>query len=69
MEDEQVRKLQEAQGFTEHAVEQLSAEIAELNRRLGQALTRLARLEQRLERLASGAPGAPADDAAGAPDA
>ena len=54
MEDERARKLEEAQGFTEHAVEQLSAEIAELNRRLSQALSRLSRLEERLERLAAG---------------
>jgi uncharacterized coiled-coil protein SlyX len=54
VDDDRAKKIEEAQGFTEHAVEQLSAEIAELNRRLTQALTRLARVEARLERLASG---------------
>jgi uncharacterized coiled-coil protein SlyX len=66
--EDRARKIEEAQGFTDHAVEQLSAEIAELNRRLAQALTRLARVEARLDRPAPGE-NEPGEQGAGPPGA
>jgi uncharacterized coiled-coil protein SlyX len=50
-------KLEEAQAFSERTIEQLSAEMAELNRRLGEVSVRLSRLEQRLEGLSNPSPG------------
>lgn len=44
-------KLEEAQAFSEHTVEQLSGEIAELNKRLAEALAHIRLLENRLQRL------------------
>jgi uncharacterized coiled-coil protein SlyX len=38
-------RLEESQAFAERAAEQLSAEMAEINRRLGEVAARLARLE------------------------
>jgi hypothetical protein len=69
MDNQQARTLQEALAFTDHAVEQLSAEIAGLNRRLAQALTRLARLEQRLDRLLAAPDGEHHDEQHGPPAA
>lgn len=44
-------RLEEAQAFSEHTVEQLSGEIAELNKRLAEALAHIRMLESRLQRL------------------
>ena len=46
-----LRKLEEAQAFSEHSVEQLSDEIAEVNKRLAEALAHIRMLESRLQRL------------------
>ena len=44
-------RLEESAAFTDLTVEQLSAEVAELARRLHEATTRLARLEESLNRV------------------
>jgi uncharacterized coiled-coil protein SlyX len=41
-------RVEEACGFAQHDVEQLSAEVAELGRRLAEALRRVESLERRL---------------------
>ncbi len=65
IEDRLVR-LEEGQGFAEHTVEQLNAELVEVNRRLAEAMARLDRVEQRLAQLQ--APAAPdASEDAGQP--
>lgn len=48
---ERLVRLEEHAGFTEHSVEQLSAEIAECNKRMHALHARLAALEDRLGRL------------------
>lgn len=45
-------RLEEAMGFAEHTLGQLSSEIAELNRRLAEAQARIDRLERRVEKVA-----------------
>jgi uncharacterized coiled-coil protein SlyX len=44
-----LQRLEESQGFAERAAENLSAEIAALNRHLAQAHERIRRLEARLD--------------------
>jgi uncharacterized coiled-coil protein SlyX len=46
--DRRLLKLEEAATFTDHTVEQLSAEIAELNRRLRELHERTESLERRV---------------------
>ena len=46
-----LQRLEEAQGFSERTIEQLSAEIARLGRHLAEAQARIKRLEARLEQL------------------
>jgi uncharacterized coiled-coil protein SlyX len=50
---DRLRRLEESHGFAEHALEQLSAEMATMNRRLAELTARVARLETRLQRLAA----------------
>ncbi|MBC7771295.1 MAG: SlyX family protein [Pyrinomonadaceae bacterium] len=49
--DPRVTKLEEHAAFSERTIEQLSAEITELNRRCRVLTERLASLEQRLGKL------------------
>jgi uncharacterized coiled-coil protein SlyX len=49
--NDRLTRLEESHGFTEHTLEQLSAEMAGINQRLTEALRRLERLETRLEQL------------------
>jgi uncharacterized coiled-coil protein SlyX len=49
--DPRLTRLEEHAAFTEHTVEQLSTEIAELNRRLAETARRIQALEDRLTRL------------------
>lgn len=46
-----IRKLEEAEAFDQRTLEQLNSELIELNRRMATVLTRLERLERRMERL------------------
>lgn len=46
--DTRVQRLEEHAAFTEHTVEQLSGEIADLNKRMAELLKRLQSLEGRL---------------------
>ncbi len=46
--DQRLVRLEEAAAFTDHTVEQLSAEITELNRRLRELAHRTEHLERRL---------------------
>ena len=48
---DRLTKLEENQGYAEHTVEQLNAELVQVNRRLAEAMTRLEVVEQRLARL------------------
>jgi uncharacterized coiled-coil protein SlyX len=48
---DRVQRLEEHAGFAEHTVEQLSAEILELNKRLADTARRLSALEARLSRI------------------
>ncbi len=50
---DRVSRLEEHAAFTERAVEQLSQEIAAINRRLHTAVTRLGTLEARVAKLLS----------------
>jgi len=49
--DPRVAKLEEHAAYSERTIEQLSAEIAELNRRCRQLTQRLASLEERFGKL------------------
>ena len=51
---ERLRRLEEAQAFSEHAAEQLGEQVLTLATRLEEIASRLARLERRIETLASG---------------
>jgi uncharacterized coiled-coil protein SlyX len=70
--DERLMRIEENQGFAEHTLEQLNAELVEVNRRIADALTRLERLEHRVERLMGTvteiSAGEAARDEPGAPD-
>ncbi len=57
-------RLEESLAFTERAVEQLSTEIADINRRVQVITRRLAQIEQRLDKPQSDAD-APANDTGG----
>jgi uncharacterized coiled-coil protein SlyX len=46
-----LQRLEESQGFADRTVEQLSAEIAMLNRHLAEVQTRMKRLEARLDQM------------------
>jgi len=46
-----LRTLEEAQAFSERSVEQLSGEIAELSKRVTEALAHIRMLEGRLQQL------------------
>ncbi len=46
-----LQRIEESQGFAERTIEELSAEIAGLNRRLAEAQSRLLRVESRLQQL------------------
>lgn len=46
--DRRLLQVEEAAAFTDHTVEQLSAEVAELNRRLRELTQRTESLERRL---------------------
>jgi uncharacterized coiled-coil protein SlyX len=48
---DRLQRLEEVHAFSEHTLEQLSAEMAELSRRLAAAVQRLDRLEARIEQL------------------
>jgi uncharacterized coiled-coil protein SlyX len=48
-ESERLRKVEESLAFTDHAIEQLSTEIAVLGRRVAEAMAALRRLEARLD--------------------
>ena len=63
---DRLQHVEEAQGFADRAAERLSAEMAEINRRVGGLAARLARLEQRLRSFESSPERAPhgPDDAA-----
>jgi uncharacterized coiled-coil protein SlyX len=50
---DRLQRIEEAQGFAERAAEQLSTEMAEINRRLAELAARLSRLEQRLRSVES----------------
>lgn len=49
---DRLTRVEEHLGFTEHAAEQLSAEIATINRRVKEIADRLGRIEQRLAKTA-----------------
>jgi uncharacterized coiled-coil protein SlyX len=59
---QRLQRLEESQAFAEHAIEQLSAELAALSKRLHESTARIARLERRLDQLAAGDDDAPGDD-------
>ena len=61
--DQQLRRLEEHAAFSERAIDQLSAEMAEINRRLLTLTNRLERMEHRIEKIAQ-APESPADSEA-----
>lgn len=44
-------RFEEGQAFTERTVEQLNDEVVLVNKRLSEAMTRIERLEKRLDRL------------------
>jgi uncharacterized coiled-coil protein SlyX len=46
---ERMRKLEESQGFTERAVEELAEEVRELGKRVQELGAKMARLEARLD--------------------
>ena len=48
---DRLTKLEENQGYAEHTLEQLNAELVQVNRRLAEAMTRLEAVEQRMARL------------------
>lgn len=52
--DPQIRQLQEAQVFTERAVEELSGEVRDLSRRIVELAATLARLEARVNQSLEG---------------
>ena len=45
---DRVLKLEEAQAFSEHAMDELSAEVRELGKRVGELAALIARVEKRL---------------------
>ena len=59
-ESERLRKVEESLAFSDHAIEQLSAEIAALGRRVAETMAALRRLEARLD--AASRPAEPGDD-------
>jgi uncharacterized coiled-coil protein SlyX len=48
-ESERVQRLEESQGFSERAIEQLSTEVRELGKRVQDLAVKLGRLEARLD--------------------
>jgi uncharacterized coiled-coil protein SlyX len=50
---ERLTKLEESETFAQRTVEELNGEVIELNRRLADALSRLERLEARLDTVAA----------------
>jgi uncharacterized coiled-coil protein SlyX len=53
---DRLTRVEESVGFVERATDQLSGEIAELNRRIAEAARRLDALERRVRALAADAP-------------
>jgi uncharacterized coiled-coil protein SlyX len=51
---ERLTRLEEAETFAQRTVDELNAEVVELNRRLADALARLERLEARLDSASPG---------------
>ena len=51
-ESDRIEKLEEASAYADRTVEQLSAEVFELNKKLEKANARIARLESRLQNVA-----------------
>jgi uncharacterized coiled-coil protein SlyX len=65
-----LRRVEEAAGFNEHTIEQLSAHMLALSRTMDTMVRRLASLERRLAKLSeAGDAGGPGGDATGPDDA
>jgi uncharacterized coiled-coil protein SlyX len=62
---DRLMRIEEHAGFTEHTVEQLSAEMAELGKRMLEITRRVEAIERRLGELARGAEGAAEGGAGG----